>query len=150
MRVIAAQKENLNQIIKIRHDAFLHCAPGFYDTVQVQTLLDDYDENEILGMITNHNIFVCEENGEILGTAGWKEDFIRHVYVRPDFHGQGIGKKLLAHVELDYLNRTQKNYVKAGVILYAKGFYEKNGFYFVSREKDWDGSEYYLMQKDFH
>lgn len=149
MKVINAKVEDLKEIINIRHHAFLHCAPGFYNPIEVQNLLGDYDENEILWMIDNKNIFVCEKDGEIIGTAGWKDEYIRHVYIRPDFIGSGIGKRLLAHAEVDYMNRTQKGYIKAGVILYAKGFYEKSGFYVVSKEKDWDGSEYYLMRKDF-
>lgn len=149
MRIIAAQKDDLNEIIKIRHDAFLHCAPVCYNLIEVQNLLGDYDENEILWRIENKNIFVCEKNGEILGTAGWKDESIRHVYIRPDFMGRGIGKRLIAYAETDYKNRTQKNYIILGSILYAKGFYEKNGFFVVSREKAWDGSEYYMMRKDF-
>ena len=74
---------------------------------------------------------------------------IRHVYVKPDLSKQGIGTRLLHHAEDDYRARTQKPFILAGVILYAKTFYEKNGFRVLSRERDWDGSEFYQMQKDF-
>lgn len=84
-----------------------------------------------------------------MGTAGWEGENIRHVYVRPDLSKQGIGTSLLSHVESEYRIRTQKPFIRAGVILYARNFYEKNGFRVLSRERDWDGSEYYQMQKDF-
>src|SRR4051794_17618038 len=100
-------------------------------------------------MIADGRMFVCKSSGAILGTAGWKNENIRHVYVRPDLSKQGIGTTLLCHVEGNFRTRTQKPFIRAGVSLYARNFYEKNGFRVLSRERDWDDSEYYQMQKDF-
>jgi hypothetical protein len=57
--------------------------------------------------------------------------------------------RILAHVEQDYRRKTQKSFITAGAINYAKPFYEKNGYVLVSEEKDWDGSQYYWLRKDF-
>lgn len=153
MKIINAHPEDLNQIINIRTESFKYCAPEFYHSIQVQTLLNDYDEDEILWMIDNKCMFVCEEDGNIVGTSGWKDENIRHVYVKPSFMGRGIGSMLLSHAEADYRERTQKYYVNLGSNIYARKFYEKNGFHVVSKEIDWDGTwngfEFYWMHKDF-
>ncbi len=149
LNITHAETQDLSQVLSLRRQAFMVKAPDYYDSIQVQTLLDDCDQQEVLQMIVDQCLFVCKENGQILGTAGWKGENIRHVYVRPDQMGQGIGSSLLAYAEADYRRRTQNRYILGGVILYARGFYEKSGYRVLSREKDWDGSEYYLMRKDF-
>ncbi len=153
MRIINARAKELNQIINIRREAFLYCAPRYYDSIQVQNLLDDYNEDEILWMIENKCMFVCVEDGIIVGTSAWKDEYLRHVYVKPGFMGRGIGSKLISHAEDDYRGRTNKSYTELGANTYAKAFYEKNGYHVVSREEDWNGTwggfEYYLMHKDF-
>jgi GNAT superfamily N-acetyltransferase len=45
-------------------------------------------------------IFVAERDGAIIGFAGYYEpgNFLHHLYVDPDAHGQGAGSALLAAV----------------------------------------------------
>ncbi|HET7580809.1 MAG TPA: GNAT family N-acetyltransferase [Bacillales bacterium] len=148
MELRPVQPEDLRSIIQLRHAAFLQRAPEFYSAREVENLLNDYNKAELLQMIEDQCLFLYEENGQILGTSGWKSENIRHIYVKPGLMGQGLGRKLLIHAETDYKKRTRNDHIYAGVILYAKGFYEKNGYQVVRREKAWDGSEYYFMRKD--
>ena len=43
----------------------------------------------------DHEVWVAEEDGRIVGLAAIGEDTLGHLYVRPDYHGQGIGSALL-------------------------------------------------------
>lgn len=86
-------------------------------------MLNDYDENELIQMIGDGCLFKCIDKYEdIIGTSGWKNEHIRHMYIIPEWMGQGIGKYLLQHAEQDYKRRTKKIHINAGVILYARGF----------------------------
>ena len=149
MQIRPAMINDIPSIISVRTAAFKHYAPSFYDATQVATLLSDYSLDEFRFLTENAQMFVCEDGENLLGTAGWRDENIRHVYVLPERSRKGIGKLLLAHAENDYRLRTRKASINAGVILYAKGFYEKNGYRLLSRERYWDGSEFYKMQKSF-
>jgi len=43
----------------------------------------------------DHEIWVAEEDGRVVGFAAVRESTLGHIYVHPDFHGRGIGTALL-------------------------------------------------------
>ena len=147
MKIRLANRSDLGRIIEIRHNAFSRMAPSTYTRAEVETLLDDYTEAEFLEMISDKRLFVTAIDGVIRGTAGWAGTHIRHVYVDPDFFGLGIGTELVTCAEADYQERTHQDFIHAGVILYARWFYEKCGYTLVVRAKAWDGSAYWHMRK---
>ena len=100
-------------------------------------------------MIENKSLFVAEKDHKIVGCGGWLGESVRHMYVLPEETKKGIGSALLQVLEEDYRNRTQNSIIKAGVILYARPFYEKNGYEFLKLDTDWDGSKFNRMQKKF-
>jgi GNAT superfamily N-acetyltransferase len=69
------------------------------------------------------------------------------MYVSPEKTKKGIGSSLLRVLEADYKDRTRNTIIKAGVILYARPFYERNGYEFLKIDIDWDGSKFNRMQK---
>jgi GNAT superfamily N-acetyltransferase len=71
---------------------------------------------------------VAEEAGAVVGFIGFREGWIDHLYVHPDWQGRGIGPQLLAK-PLQYrqarrLWTFQKN-------ARARRFYEARGFRLV-------------------
>lgn len=120
-----------------------------YTEQEVETLLGDVDENELFVMIQARQLFVARKDGEVVALAGWKGSNLRHAYVDPDYTRRGIATRLLGRVEGDFRVRTHLAEITCGVVLYARPFYVANGYEVVSREKDWDGSEYFEMVKRF-
>ena len=148
MVIVDANLADMASIAEIRRKAFARFAPLSYSAQEVETLLADLDEGQLRHMIEDKKMFVaCEDS--IVGSAGWNDDFIRHVYVDPAHTRQGIGSHLLSHAEQNYRRRTNRNEIQAGVALYAREFYEANGYAFLSEETDWDGSKYCKMRKSF-
>jgi len=139
--------DDVADIAALRSKTFAHFAPQYYTAKEVRTLLEDLDQNHLQDMIENRKIFVIKDKEKIIGSAGWEEDSIRHVYVDPEFTRQGIGSRLLQYAEQDYIARSTKNEIYAGVAVYARPFYEANGYILVSEEKDWDDSKYFKMKK---
>jgi ribosomal protein S18 acetylase RimI-like enzyme len=43
----------------------------------------------------DHEIWVAEEGGRVVGLAAIGESTLGHIYVHPDFHGRGLGTALL-------------------------------------------------------
>ena len=141
------QLDDIPQILEIRKRTFLHFAPSVYSPKEVKTLLEDIKIAELEEMIENKSLFVAEENHKIVGCGGWFGESVRHMYVSPEEAKKGIGSSLLRVLEEDYKNRTNNSIIKAGVILYARPFYERNGYEFLKIDIDWDGSKFNRMQK---
>lgn len=76
-------------------------------------------------MLVKDEVWVAEAADRIAGFIGFREGWIDHLYVHPDFQGQGIGPKLLAKpLSLRQARRLwtfQKN-------TRARKFYEDRGF----------------------
>jgi GNAT superfamily N-acetyltransferase len=73
----------------------------------------------------DHELWVAEEDGRVVGLAAIGESTLAHLYVHPDFHGRGLGTALL--------NKT-KELRPAGFTLWtfpanerACRFYERHG-----------------------
>jgi predicted N-acetyltransferase YhbS len=147
LKIRLCQVNDIPQILEIREKTFLHFAPSAYSPKEVDTLIKDIQTSELEEMIANKSLFVAEENHLIVGCGGWLGESVRHMYVSPEKTKMGIGSSLLQALEKDYRNRTNNSVIKAGVILYARPFYEKNGYDFLKIDTDWDGSKFNRMQK---
>jgi predicted N-acetyltransferase YhbS len=147
LQIRFCQSNDISHILEIRKRAFSHFAPSAYSPKEVQTLLDDVNVSELEEMIENKSLFVAKENHTVVGCGGWFGESVRHMYVSPEETKKGIGSTLLRVLEEDYKNRTNNSIIKAGVILYARLFYEKNGYEFLQIDTDWDGSKFNRMQK---
>lgn len=149
MQIRLARREDIPRILEIRHHTFSHFAPSAYSQAEVQLLLDDVDPSEFVRMVEQASLFVAEDGVVVLGCGGWLLDALRHMYVSPESTRTGIGSALLRVVEPDFLARSGHDVIRAGVILYARTFYEKNGYEFVSMAADpRDGSAFYIMRKN--
>jgi GNAT superfamily N-acetyltransferase len=144
------QLEHIACILEIRKRTFLHFAPSVYSSNEVKTLLEDIKVSELEEMIENKSLFVAGKGHKIIGCGGWHGESVRHMYVLPEETKEGIGRALLRVLEKDYRNRTQNSIIKAGFILYARYFYEKNGYEFLKIDTDWDGSKFNRMQKKLY
>ena len=76
-------------------------------------------------MLVRDEVWVAEEGGDLAGFIGFREGWIDHLYVHPDWQGRGVGPQLLAK-PLQYrqarrLWTFQKN-------TRARKFYEDRGF----------------------
>ena len=81
--------------------------------------------------------FVCEENSRVAGVMGIQDKgdvaLVRHAYVAPAMQRQGIGQRLLRHIE----SFTDKAVLIGtwAAATWAIDFYVRNGFTLVSRKE---------------
>ena len=147
MLVRPAELRDVEALKALRHAAFAKHAPSAYSPEEVENLLNDLDEEELVAMITERQMFVGEVDGVLVGCAGWRGANLRHVYVRPGRERAGVGTRLVAWAESDYRDRTSAAEMHLGCGVYARPFYEALGYRLVSRDRDWDGSELLRMTK---
>jgi GNAT superfamily N-acetyltransferase len=135
------------RLLEIRYTAFARHAPSAYSPSEVTALLDDVDEAEIQEMISARQLFVACSADAVVGLAGWKDGWLRHVYVAPGHERRGIATGLVAHVEADLARRTGARTIRAGVGFQAEAFYRAIGYAPVQRLRAPDGSEYLEMAR---
>ncbi len=80
---------------------------------------------------------------EIVGYIAWREEnYIGHLYVKTEYHGFGVAKRLVE--EMKRISDARLIKVKASI--YALGFYEKVGFKALSKELSINGIRYVPME----
>lgn len=143
-RIGPATVADVPRMLRIRHAAFTAQAPAAYDATEVATLLADVDADELAAMASAGTLVVARRGEAILGLAGWAGPRLRHVYVDPRHHRQGIATALVRHVE----TASGADVLRAGVALHAEPFYRALGYRVVRRDVAWDGSGYYEMIRE--
>jgi GNAT superfamily N-acetyltransferase len=156
VRIEPARPDDLDRILDVRWHAFADQAPLAYSPADVRTLLADVDPAELAAMIDDGRLFVARLDddgpggpaiGSAVGSAGWQDDQLRHVYVEPGHFRQGIGRALVRRAESDLHARTGLGVIRAGVSLHAEAFYRAAGYRLVRRAVAWDGSGYLEMDR---
>ncbi len=107
-------------------------ATVYIDSFETLTFLPRlHTEDETRGWIASvvmreHEVWVAEEEGRIVGMAAVSADVLEQLYVTPEAHNRGFGSALLAKVK----ERRPKGFTlwtfqaNAG----ARRFYERRGF----------------------
>lgn len=96
--------------------------------------------------------FVAEEDGEIVGFSDYNKETneLSGLYIKPEYTGEGIGKKLLDKVEEDARkNGLEQLWCKSTIT--AKDFYQKHGYELIEETThEIDGLEMavYKMEKE--
>lgn len=106
---------------------------------KTEQILTEYRKNP------NQPILGAHEHGELLGLIGFRYDppdrtVIRHIVVRRDHRGQGIGKQMIMHVSA--VHAFQK--ITAETDRDAVGFYRRIGFRAESLGEKYPGTERFL------
>lgn len=72
-------------------------------------------------------VFVADDEGEIVGVLRGKRDRLQSLFVRGDYHRQGIGRRLVEHFERECI-RQEGTSIRVAATLYAVPFYLKMGY----------------------
>ena len=99
-------------------------------------------------------VYVAIKEGEVVGTAGiakpWNnnpgEYWILTVFVKPENHGQGIGKKLIEKVE-EYAKSIEAKKLVIPASITGNEFYYKLGYTYKDNKKELNEEQMYIMEK---
>lgn len=96
-------------------------------------------------------VFVAEDEGEIVGVLRGRSDKLQSLFVREDYHRQGVGRRLVERFEQE-CERQASEEIKVQSTLYAVPFYSAMGYKRTTgirrmRSFEGRGLEYQPMKK---
>ena len=89
--------------------------------------LEESHQEAIARVIRSEMVFVAEVDGEIVGILRGRTDRLASLFVRGDYHRQGIGRRLVARFEEACVQKGATE-VKVAATLYAVRFYQEMGY----------------------
>lgn len=92
------------------------------------------------------DIYVAELNGEVIGTASLENNIIYGVFVDVNYHGCGIGKKLMSIIE-DNAKKNSVNLVQVPSSITSQNFYYKLGYNYVKEVETPDSGRCIIVEK---
>ena len=128
-----------------------------YGMESVQEMAEDFTVENLKDTLKNRKkVFVAVKNNEVVGTAGidvsWynpDEYYILSVFVKPENHGEGIGRLLIKTIE-DYAIHSNFKKLIIPASITAHEFYHKLGYQYKDNKKVLNAENMYLMEKTFH
>lgn len=94
---------------------------------QTKFLYDHFSSKCIRASSKETAVYVAVLNRKIVGTVTIMRNQIKAVFVNPNFHGFGIGAKLISHIE-KILKKNRRSSVFLNSSKHAVGFYKKLGY----------------------
>ena len=116
--------------------------------------LDPSHQRAIMEILRSPMFYVAEIEDEIAGILRGRKERLASLFVRKDFHHQGIGRKLVTYFENESLKQGT-SFIRVAATLYAIPFYLRLGYKKSSGLRNsWSfegyGFPYQPMKKTIH
>ncbi|WP_254446826.1 GNAT family N-acetyltransferase [Ruegeria sp. HKCCD8929] len=116
-----------------------------YDQKSIDMLCAIFEPEPVAERIENELILLCFMGTELVGTVGLRDDYLRSMFVGPEYQGRGLGKMLVARIE----EKARQKAIPELMLhssLTAREFYLALGYEFVELQSYPEGP-FVLMRK---
>ena len=142
-------KEVRNLIVR----NFLEVNSKDYGISAMEKLAKVYNVEKVLNVASYAHMYVFEFDGKIVGTGSissfWgseTESILLSIFVLPEFHGKGVGRKIINTLETDeFYVRASRIEIPASIT--ATEFYRKFGYDYKNGVKEFDNEHHYRLEK---
>lgn len=147
------KKEDADEVSKLIVRNFLEINSNDYGIAAMEEFAKVYDSGKVLNIASYAHMYVFEWNGTIVGTGSissfWgseTESILLTTFVLPEFHGKGIGRKIINTLEQDifYIRATR---IEIPASIMATEFYRKFGYDYKNGVKELDEEHHYRLEK---
>ena len=155
LRIVEYDKKYLEQISNIIIQDLLTVNSKDYGMERVKKMAEDFTVEKLQNSLSKRKkVFVALLNDNVVGTAGidksWYSDdeyWILTVFVKPENHGQCIGKKLIGKIE-EYATTLPIKKLIIPASITAHEFYYKLGYRYKDGKKELNDEDMYIMEKN--
>jgi len=93
----------------------------------IEKMIPHYKPEALIEKSKKRIILVAQMENRIVGTATLDGNELKAMFVKPDYHRNGIGRTLLREIE-DTAKEEGLGKIEGEASLTASGFYKKNGY----------------------
>ena len=156
LKIVEYDEKYLEQISDIIIQDLLTINSKDYGIEEIKKMAEDFTVEKLQNSLSKRKkVFVALIDDHVVGTAGidksWNSDdeyWILTVFVKPENHGQGIGKKLIEKIEEFATTLPIKKLIIPASIT-AHEFYYKLGYKYKDGKKELNDEDMYIMEKNF-
>ena len=153
IRVRRFKEEDADEVSKLIVRNFLEVNSKDYGIAAMEKLAKVYDSGKVLNIANYAHMYVFEWNGKIVGTGSissfWgskTESILLTIFVLPEFHGKGIGRKIINTLEQDEFF-VRATHIEIPASITATEFYRKFGYDYKNGVKELDEEYHYRLEK---
>ena len=146
------KKEDVKEVRNLIVKNFLEINSRDYGLSAMETLAKVYDEEKVLNVASYAHMYVFEFEEKIVGTGSissfWgseTESILLCIFVLPEFHGKGIGSKIISTLEQDEFY-VRANRIEIPASITATEFYRKFGYDYKDGVKELDDERHYRLE----
>ena len=156
LKIIEYKEKYLEQISNLIIQDLLTVNSNDCGIERVKKMAEDFTVEKLQNSLSKRKkVFVALIDDNVVGTAGidksWNSDdeyWILTVFVKPENHGQGIGKKLIGKIE-EYATSLPIKKLVIPASITAHEFYYKLGYKYKDGKKELNDEDMYIMEKNF-
>ena len=153
VRVRKFQKADAEEVQELIVRNFLEVNSKDYGIKAMQELAVNYGIDKILQIASYAHMYVFELDDRIVGVGSissfWgseTESILLSIFVLPEFHGKGVGRKIINTLETDeFYVRASRIEIPASIT--ATEFYRKFGYDYKNGVKELDNGHHYRLEK---
>jgi len=144
-------EEDLESVHRMVIEVVNACYSSVYPAGALELYKQFHSPENILNDTHTGYCVVAENGGEIVGTGTLLADWVRRVYVNPDYQKTGIGSMIYQSLENRAMS-IQIPHLRLSASLIARAFWESKGYVFEREESiptpNNEKLTFYLMNKD--
>ena len=140
------RKKDIFQIPSLIRRAIVERDNKNYTKDQIESSASYYGAEKFLEDFSNKTVYVCVDDGKIVGTGTLHKDEIMACFILPEYQGKGIGRELVGILENEAKLKGLLN-VWLVAVLSAVGFYEGLGYVKIGEKMHRDWGKGIIMEK---
>ncbi|MGV9215736.1 GNAT family N-acetyltransferase [Micromonospora sp. RB23] len=98
-----------------------------YPAETIDRMCDHFTADRFRELAVERRIYVAEQDGRPVGTVSRDGNKVYTMFVDPDAHGHGIGRRLMRHVE-ELARAEGHTFMETGASHTGHGFYQRIGY----------------------
>lgn len=147
------KKKDAEEVKNLIVRNFLEVNSKDYGIATMEKLAKIYNVEKVLDIASYAHMYVFKWNEKIVGTGAissfWgseTESILLTIFVLPEFHGKGIGRKIINTLEQDEFY-VRANRIEIPAFITATEFYRKYGYDYKNGMKEMDEEHHYRLEK---
>jgi GNAT superfamily N-acetyltransferase len=142
----AFKPDDAQQVAVLIQKALREVNSADYPPEVITSLCDHFAPETLRELALRRDVLVAVVDGAVVGTASIEESAVYTVFVHPQYHGRGIGTRLMKEIE-ELAMALGYSAIRTPASVTAVGFYTKLGYQEIERIQTENSGLNVIMEK---